>query len=272
MNIAAIQTFLAIVETGSLARAASKLNVTQSTVTTRLKTLEATLGQKLINRSKTGATTTSAGLRLQRYAEAIAGSWRQARLEVAAPTGSRKFRNIAVHNDLWVGWGEGLFAHIDEGAGVAVSVFMGSDAEITAWMDGNMVDLAVGFSPVPRPDVVADRVGADRLVLVSTRADAPVRFDPGYVYVDYGDYVGGQHLTAYADADAARLTFSAPGPAMKYLEAVGGTAYLPHRMVTNELAEGRLFELAEAPSFERPVFLNRRSSVRRPEPTWIPTR
>ena len=78
MNIAAIQTFLAIVETGSLARAASKLNVTQSTVTTRLKTLEATLGQKLINRSKTGATTTNAGLRLQRYAEAIAGSWRQA--------------------------------------------------------------------------------------------------------------------------------------------------------------------------------------------------
>ena len=75
--------------------------------------------------------------------------------------------------------------------------------------------------------------------------DAPVRFDPGYVYVDYGDFVGGQHLTAYADADAARLTFSAPGPAMKYLEAVGGTAYLPYRMVTNELAEGRLFELTE---------------------------
>ena len=75
MNIAAIQTFLAIVETGSLARAASRLNVTQSTVTTRLKTLEATLGQKLINRSKTGASTTSAGLRLQRYAEAIVGSW-----------------------------------------------------------------------------------------------------------------------------------------------------------------------------------------------------
>ena len=241
MNIAAIQTFLAIVETGSLARAASKLNVTQSTVTTRLKTLEATLGQKLINRSKTGATTTNAGLRLQRYAEAIAGSWRQARLEVAAPLGSRKFRNIAVHNDLWVGWGEGLFEHIDEGVGVAVSVFTGSDAEITSWMDGNMVDLAVGFSPVPRPDVVADRVGADRLILVSTRLDAPVRFDPGYVYVDYGDFVGGQHLCRcrcrYADADAARLTFSAPGPAMKYLEAVGGVklrdlalAYLQTRL------------------------------------------
>ena len=270
MNIAAIQTFLAIVETGSLARAASKLNVTQSTVTTRLKTLEATLGQKLINRSKTGASTTSAGLRLQRYAEAIAGSWRQARLEVAAPTGSRKFRNIAVHNDLWVGWGESLFGHLDEGAGVAISVFMGSDTEMTSWMDGNMIDLAVGFSPVPRPDVVADRVGADRIVLVSTSADAPVRFDPGYVYVDYGDYVGGEHLSAYADADTARLTFSAPGPAIKYLEVVGGTAYLPQRMVTTELAEGRLFELANAPSFERPVFLNRRSSVRRPDPDWIP--
>ncbi|MBL6772438.1 MAG: LysR family transcriptional regulator [Alphaproteobacteria bacterium] len=270
MNIAGIQTFLAIVETGSLARAASRLNVTQSTVTTRLKTLEATLGQKLINRSKTGASTTSAGLRLQRYAEAIVGSWRQARLEVATPKGSRKFRNIAVHNDLWVGWGERLFAHIDEGAEVAVSVFMGSDAEITAWMDGNMIDLAVGFGPVPRPDVVADRVGADRLILVSTRLDAPVRFDPGYIYVDYGEFVSGQHMSAYADADAARLTFSAPEPALKFLEAAGGTAYLPQRMVGKELAEGRLFELTEAPVFERPVFLNRRSNVRRPDNVWVP--
>ena len=45
MNIISLQTFLAIVETGSLVRASKKMNVTQSTVTARLKTLEEELGQ-----------------------------------------------------------------------------------------------------------------------------------------------------------------------------------------------------------------------------------
>ncbi|MEM7236781.1 MAG: LysR family transcriptional regulator, partial [Pseudomonadota bacterium] len=36
MNLASIQTFVAIVETGSLVRASQRLNVTQSTVTVRL--------------------------------------------------------------------------------------------------------------------------------------------------------------------------------------------------------------------------------------------
>jgi DNA-binding transcriptional LysR family regulator len=36
MNLTSLQTFLAILETGSLVRAADKLNVTQSTVTARL--------------------------------------------------------------------------------------------------------------------------------------------------------------------------------------------------------------------------------------------
>ncbi|MDG1801269.1 MAG: LysR family transcriptional regulator, partial [Paracoccaceae bacterium] len=55
MNITALQTFLAIVETGSLARASEQMNVTQSTVTARLQSLEQELGQQLIVRQKSGA-------------------------------------------------------------------------------------------------------------------------------------------------------------------------------------------------------------------------
>ena len=44
MNLQSLATFLAIIETGSLVRAAERLNVTQSTVTARLKALEDHLG------------------------------------------------------------------------------------------------------------------------------------------------------------------------------------------------------------------------------------
>ena len=44
MNITGLKTFVSIVETGSLVRASEQLNVTQSTVTARLRTLEQELG------------------------------------------------------------------------------------------------------------------------------------------------------------------------------------------------------------------------------------
>ena len=72
MNIAALQTFLAVVQIGNLNKAAEQLNVTQSTVTTRLDTLEETLGQRLLVRSRRGAELTKAGFVFLRHAEVAA--------------------------------------------------------------------------------------------------------------------------------------------------------------------------------------------------------
>ena len=47
MNITVLQTFLTILDAGSLIRASAQLNVTQSTVTARLQSLERELGQTL---------------------------------------------------------------------------------------------------------------------------------------------------------------------------------------------------------------------------------
>ncbi len=49
MNLVNLETFLKIVETGSLVRASEALNVTQSTVTARMKSLENELGQTLLS-------------------------------------------------------------------------------------------------------------------------------------------------------------------------------------------------------------------------------
>lgn len=50
MNIPGIETFLAIVETGSISNAAEKLFLSQSTVSNRLDILEEDLGMTLIKR------------------------------------------------------------------------------------------------------------------------------------------------------------------------------------------------------------------------------
>ncbi len=96
MNITALQTFLAIVDTGNLVRASQKLNVTQSTVTARLKSLEDELGQQLLNRQKSGTTLTPAGTKLLRYARIMTGLWRQARYETGLPAVSVRSAHSAV--------------------------------------------------------------------------------------------------------------------------------------------------------------------------------
>ena len=94
MNTITLETFVAIVETGSLVRASERLHVTQSTVTTRLNTLEQDLGQTLIHRQKSGAVMTLAGLKFKRYAEAMLDLWQKAQSEATLPGSVNQICNI----------------------------------------------------------------------------------------------------------------------------------------------------------------------------------
>ena len=55
MNLEHIRTFLEVAATGNFNRAADNLNVTQSTVSARIKALEDELGLALFARSHKGA-------------------------------------------------------------------------------------------------------------------------------------------------------------------------------------------------------------------------
>src|SRR6056297_673172 len=139
MNLTVLQTFLTILEAGSLVRASERLNVTQSTVTARLKALEDDLGQPLINRHKAGVTPTAAGQRLRRYAETMSDLWHQARQETSLPTSVSAVCNIGCHGDLWPALGERLFEEIRASRpGVALSVWLGGQTDLKHWIDSGL--------------------------------------------------------------------------------------------------------------------------------------
>jgi len=71
MNIRQLETFLAIVEHGSFATAAEKLNATTSTISTRIQELEESLGVTLFDRSQRKIRLTPKGRELCRYAEKV---------------------------------------------------------------------------------------------------------------------------------------------------------------------------------------------------------
>ena len=68
MDTELARTFLTVITSGSFISAADRLHVSQSTVSTRIHTLEDQLGCTLFVRNKAGTTLTSAGRQFQRHA------------------------------------------------------------------------------------------------------------------------------------------------------------------------------------------------------------
>lgn len=266
MNLSELRTFLAIVETGSLVRASEMLNVTQSTVTARLQSLESTLGQRLINRNKSGASMTAAGVRLRRYADTINDLWQQARQETSLPEGLSGVCNIACEADLWPHLGQDFFAHLyRHHPTVAVSVWQGSQTDVSGWLNAGKSDLAFTYRAATTERQGQIELPPERLILVTTEPSRPVRFHTNYVFVEAGDAFGRDHAAAYADTSTARISFGTAHLGLEHLLATGGSAYLPARLANPYLETGVMFRVDDAPEFQRPVFLTFNKSA---HATW----
>lgn len=83
MDTKRLQSFLKIVDTGSLTRAADILNIAQPALSQQIAALEAQFKQRLLVRSKQGVTPTEAGRALYRHAQHILRQIDQAQADVS---------------------------------------------------------------------------------------------------------------------------------------------------------------------------------------------
>jgi DNA-binding transcriptional LysR family regulator len=98
-RIELMQTFVRIVETGSLSAAAARMGMTQPTVSRRLQTLERTLGLKLLQRSTHVMKLTEDGERCFAHAKDLLDTWRamQADLRGAKDEPEGRLRVLVPH-------------------------------------------------------------------------------------------------------------------------------------------------------------------------------
>jgi DNA-binding transcriptional LysR family regulator len=101
MDVELARTFLAIVAAGSFVRAAERLNISQTTVSARVRSLEEQLRRPLFVRNKTGASLTPAGEQFLRHAPALVQLWERARHDVAVPSGRRAVLAVGADLSLW---------------------------------------------------------------------------------------------------------------------------------------------------------------------------
>src|ERR1700754_2897348 len=101
MDTELARTFLTVVESGNFITAAERLHVSQSTVSTRIHTLEEQLGCTLFVRNKAGTNLTSAGRQFQRHASILVRTVEQSRHDIGIPEGFSGTLTIGGRIGLW---------------------------------------------------------------------------------------------------------------------------------------------------------------------------
>lgn len=76
MNLNRLHTFIAVVEAGSISRAAKLLGLSQPGVSQHIKHLEDQFGVKLLERAAAGVALTQEGSLVYKHAQVIVGAWR----------------------------------------------------------------------------------------------------------------------------------------------------------------------------------------------------
>jgi LysR family transcriptional regulator, flagellar master operon regulator len=220
MDIELARTFLAIVAAGSFVRAAELLNVSQTTVSARVRVLEEQLRRPVFVRSKAGASLTPAGEQFFRHAPALVQLWERARHQVAVPAGRRAVLAIGGELSLWdpllLRW---LLWMRASAADVALRALVGLPEDLLDQVAQGILDIAVVYEPRYRPGLKVELLAEERLVMVATPPGADGA-SADYVQVDWGP---------------------------------NGTGYFRHGTVQPHLESGRLELVKDAPEFLYPT-------------------
>jgi len=255
MDLDLVRTFIEIIEGGSFVKAAERLNVTQSTVSSRVKELELRLGRDVFVRSKAGVTLTGAGLRFQPHARTMLRSWQQARSDVGLPERFRTVLSIGAQFSLWdrllLDW---LVRATQAMEDVAFRADVETSEELIRRLYEGTLDIGVMYAPQFRAGLAMRHLLTDELVLVATGEDEAGPGTRGYVFVDWGPEFRVSHDDAFGAQSAPSIAFGLGALALRYLRQVGGSGYLPMRTAIPMAERGELRIVGEAPHFHRPAY------------------
>lgn len=256
MDTELARTFLTVVDCGSFGEAATRLHVTQSTVSTRIQRLEETLGAGLFIRNKAGAALTAAGRQFQRHASLLVRIVEQARQEIGTVSGLHATLTVGGRFGLWedllLRWLP-TFRALAPDIGVRATIGF-EDVLMTALVEGR-IDAAVLYTPQARPGLTIEPLLEEQLVMVSSQKHAPATPGRDYVYVDWGPEFHAHHSKAFPDYTGSALTVNIGWLGMQHVLAYGGAGYFPARLTRAHELSGRVHRVADAPDFRLPAYL-----------------
>jgi len=254
MDIELARTFLEIVSTQSFVRAAERLNVAQTTVSARVRTLEELLGRQLFVRNKAGASLTPAGEQLLRYAPTFVQLWERVRHQVAVPEGHQSVLAIGSEVSLWqpllLDWVLWMRRNLPQ---TALRVHVDVPQDLINQVASGLVDAAVMYAPPHRPGLKIDLLLDEKLVMVTTGKGPLANGEADQVGVDWGANFTQDYASSFPGAPHPGVSFNLGPLALGYILEAGGSGYFRMRAVQHLVQSGRLHLVPGQPQFSYPI-------------------
>ena len=256
MDTELARTFLTVVTAGNFIAAAERLHVSQSTVSTRIHTLEEQLGCTLFVRNKAGATLTPAGRQFQRHASALVRTVEQARHDVGIPKGFSGTLVVGGRIGLWeeylLRWLPLMQAANPE---ILIRAESALEPEIMQGLVEGRIDIGVMYTPQSRPGLKVEQLFEEQLILVSTDPKSEPEPQPGYVYVDWGPEFYARHSAFFPHFTGPSLTANIGWLGLQHVLDNGGSGFFARRIVEPLLKTRRLHAVTGAPEFSMPAYV-----------------
>ncbi|WP_109483392.1 LysR family transcriptional regulator [Paraburkholderia sp. C35] len=170
MDVADLKVFEAVARHGSMNRAAAELHTVQSNVTARIRSLEREIGVALFQRHVRGVSLTPAGQRMLPYAARIGkllADARLAALDDGPPAGALALGTLETTAALRLSPILSNFARLYPQ--VRLSLTTGTSCSLTEEVAACKLDGAFVAGPVEHPDLHAEMIYQEELVLVTPR-------------------------------------------------------------------------------------------------------
>ena len=230
MNRMLLITYIDVLETRNFNRTADRLNITQSTVSARIRQLEEELGTRLFERGRGGATPTAAGRRFETHCRSFLASWTMARRDLtsASEQASPRLRlqvQFSIAKTMLVSW---------------TSAIRDSEPNTNLYLESNFseqiqrdvlsgdTDLGIVFSPQIYPDISMTEIGMEQYILFSTESSHFEELDwHRYIKVAYTSYFENQHDDLFPELVQYPTTVGSEDIAANFLRTEGGAAYMP---------------------------------------------
>ena len=175
MELRELETFRAVVDAGGVGRAADRLNRAQSSVTARIRQLEASLGVPLFDREGRGLRLTAAGDALLGYTDRMLSLAAEARAAVRSDAFSGRLRLGAMESTAASRLPHPLASFHRSHPDVSVELQTAPSRELVARLQARTLDAAIVGDEVDDEQFVRVPLYVEELVLVGALGTATMR-------------------------------------------------------------------------------------------------
>lgn len=253
-----LQTFLEVSRLRNFGRAAESLSLSPSTVSARIRQLEAHMGLALFSRGHHRIGLTPAGERMERHARFLLDAWERAYEDTALSERHQRRLVVAGVASLWdiflQAWLTDIYRAYPT---LGLRAEESTPLRVVEKLEQNMIDVGFLYDTPRLREVGVEEVATIPLVMVSSRPGqrAEQAVGDGYIRVEWGTAFASVHEGHFPQRLLARGRVNSGRIALNLLLDCGGAAYLPRDIVAPHCRQERLFPVEDAPPIELKAYV-----------------